>query len=109
MLLDSDVGRYTGIIKLKHARLLTLKINIEGKALDLSPARQLADDLASGSIAEPMLIAWHDGIKGEEHPHVPECQSKPGWISYAEGHGGRIQIDVNDDQYSFIYADVEEQ
>jgi len=93
---------------LKPAKLLTLKINIEGKALDLSLAKRLADDLVSASIAEPMLIAWYDGIKGEEHPHVPECQSKPGWISYAEGHGGRIRIDVNQDQYSFIYADVKE-
>lgn len=97
-----------GIIKLKHAKLLTLKINIEGKAPDPSLARKLADDLASGSLAEPMLVAWYDGIKGEEHPHVPECQSKPGWLSYAEGHGGRIRIDVNEDQYSFIYADADE-
>jgi hypothetical protein len=55
-----------------------------------------------------MLIAWYDGKKGEEHPHVPECQHKPGWLAYAEGHGGRIRIDVNETEYSFIYSDIVE-
>ncbi|MDO8291348.1 MAG: AF1514 family protein [Gallionella sp.] len=91
---------------MKHAELLTLKINIEGKEPDFSLAKLLADALASSSIPEPMLIAWFDGKKGEEHPHVPECQHKPGWLAYAEGHGGRVRIDVNNNQYSFIYADV---
>ncbi|OFZ68719.1 MAG: hypothetical protein A2V79_12225 [Betaproteobacteria bacterium RBG_16_56_24] len=92
----------------KTGKLLTLKINIEESSLTLSLARKLADDLASGSLAEPMLVAWYDGIKGEEHPHVHECQSKPGWIAYAEGHGGRVRIDVNEGLYGFIYADAGE-
>ncbi len=91
---------------MKHAELLTLKINIEGKKLDFSLAKRLADNLVSGSISEAMLIAWYDGKKGEEHPSVPECQHKPGWLAYAEGHGGCIRIDINKTEYSFIYADV---
>jgi len=92
---------------MKHAELLTLKIKIEGKELDFPLARRLADKLVSGSLSEPMLIAWYDGKKGEEHPSVPECQHKPGWLAYAEGHGGRIRIDVNETEYSFIYTDVD--
>ncbi len=92
---------------MKHAELLTLKINLEGKELDFSLAKRLADNLVSDSISEPMLIAWYDGKKGEEHPSVPECQHKPGWLAYAEGHGGRVRIDVNGPEYSFIYTDVD--
>ncbi len=92
---------------MKQAELLTLKINAEEKDLDFSQARRLADNLVSGSLSEPMLIAWYDGNKGEEHPHVPECQHKPGWLAYAEGHGGRVRVDVNETEYSFIYTDVD--
>jgi len=91
---------------MEHAALLTLKINIEGKELDFPLAKRLADNLVSDSLSEPMLIAWYDGKKDEEHPYVPECQHKPGWLAYAEGHGGRVRIDVNKTEYSFIYADV---
>ena len=44
--------------------------------------------------------------QGEEHPEVPECQHKPGWLAYAEGHGGRVRVDVNETEYSFIFADA---
>jgi hypothetical protein len=37
---------------------------------------------------------------------VPECQHKPGWLAYAEGHGGRVRVDVNETEYSFIFANA---
>jgi len=84
----------------------TIRIAVEGKHLDFTLARRLGEALVSGMLTEPLLIAWFDGKKGEEHPAVPECQHKPGWLAYAEGHGGRIRVDVNDNEYSFIYADA---
>lgn len=60
------------------------------------------------SLSESLLIAWYGGVKGEEHPEVPECQHKPGWLAYAEGHGGRVRVDVNAGEYSFIFADTGE-
>jgi len=53
-----------------------------------------------------MLIAWYDEIKGEEHPSIPECQHKHGWLAYAEGHDARIRIDINQN-YSFVYTDTD--
>lgn len=90
---------------MEHVELETQKITVEGKELDFSLARFLAEGLASRSVSTPMLIAWFDGKKGEEHPQVPECQHKPGWLSYAEGHGGCIRVDINEDEYSFIFAE----
>jgi len=88
--------------------LETLTITVDDKDLDFDRARQLAEDRASVRVASPMLIAWFDGKKGEEHPQVPECQHKPGWLAYAEGHGGRVRVDVNENEYSFIFADAGE-
>ena len=91
---------------MEHVDIETIRITVEGKDLDFTLARRLAEDLASNTVSEPMLIAWFDGKKGEEHPQVPECQHKPGWRAYAEGHGGSIRVDINQDEYSFIFADA---
>ncbi len=84
----------------------TVNLTIEGKEVEYELARRLSEAEASRIIDSPMLVAWFDGKKGEEHPSVPECLHKPGWIAYAEGHGGRVRVDVNDDEYSFIFASV---
>lgn len=89
---------------MEHVELETYKITVEGKELDFALAQVLAEGLAANSIPEPMLVAWFDGKKNEEHPLVPECQHKPGWLAYAEGHGGRIRVDINKNEYSFIFA-----
>jgi len=52
-----------------------------------------------------MLVAWYDGMKHEEHPWVQECQHKPGWLAYADGHGGCLRVDINKDKYSFIFSE----
>jgi hypothetical protein len=51
--------------------------------------------LAEDTLDELKIVAWYDGIKKEEHPFVPECQHKPGWVAYAEGHNGKLQININ--------------
>jgi hypothetical protein len=89
---------------MEHAQLESQRLNVKEKELNFSSAKTLAENYASSCLSEPMLIAWFDGKKGEEHPHVPECQHKPGWLAYAEGHGGRIRVDVN--EYSFIFTDA---
>ena len=82
----------------------TITIKIENKTVDFTLAKQIAVDVASDSVSDPMLIARYDGIKGEEYPTIPECQHKPGWLAYAEGHNTRLRIDINQD-YSFIFTD----
>ena len=89
---------------MEHVEMQTIRLSVEGRTLDFALARRLAEDLVADSIPEPLLIAWFDGKKNEEHPEVPECQHKPGWLSYAEGHGGRVRVDLNDGEYSFIFA-----
>ena len=92
---------------IEHVDFETIRITVEGKDLDLTLARRLAEDLVSSIISDPMLVAWFDGKRGEEHPQVPECQHKPGWLAYAEGHAGGIRVDINENEYSFIFTDTE--
>lgn len=91
---------------MKHIELEALNVTVDGKDLDFALARAIAETLAASNVSEPMLIAWFDGKKSEEHPEVPECQHKPGWIAYAEGHGGRVRVDINENEYSFIFAEA---
>lgn len=90
---------------MEHSNYEVVKIMVEGQVIDFALARQLSEDLAASIVQGPMLIAWYDGKKGEEHPSVPECQHKPGWLAYADGHGGRVRVDVNNEEYSFIFAE----
>jgi hypothetical protein len=81
-----------------------IALTVSGVVLDFAAVQALAR-LAAGSAApEPMLLAWYDRRRGQESPQVPECQHKPGWLAYAESHGGDIRVDVNDGEYVFIFA-----
>ncbi len=91
---------------MKHRKLEHLQITCGDENLDYRRARQLAEELAAGQLGDALLVAWFDGQKNEEHPQVPECQHKPGWLAYAHGHGGRLCIDVNGGEFSFVYADA---
>lgn len=83
----------------------TLRLSVAGGDVDFAEAREAAEQFIIDRITDPILIAWYDGKRNEEHPKVPECQHKPGWLSYAEGHGGRLRVDINEDEYSFIFAE----
>ncbi|MBI4757141.1 MAG: AF1514 family protein [Betaproteobacteria bacterium] len=81
-----------------------LGLIISGLGLDFESAQALAKTAASRLAPGAMLLAWYDRPRGRESPEVPECTSKPGWIAYAEGHGGDIRVDVNHGEYVFMFA-----
>lgn len=91
---------------MRTSKIERIEMTLKGVDLDFDLAKRLGDGLVADSLVAPMLVAWFDGKKGEEHPAVPECQHKPGWLAYAEGHGGKIRIDFNESEYSLIYADA---
>jgi hypothetical protein len=81
---------------------ILLKSDIE--SLDFETAKQIADQKAKELCADPMLLAWYEGKTGNFVPKT-ECGvgDKPAWIIYAESRGGDITIDINDEEYIFIY------
>jgi hypothetical protein len=72
--------------------------------LDFARAKELADREARKKSADPMLLAWYNGRTGQFSPMV-ECgaEDKPAWLVYAESRGGDICIDINDEEYVFVY------
>jgi hypothetical protein len=77
--------------------------------LDFGQARDIADQEALKLSANPMLLAWYDAKSGKFSPPVECCSEiKPGWIVYAESRGGNITIDINDEEFIFIYLDASE-
>ena len=77
--------------------------------LDFGRAREIADKQARLLSAHPMLLAWYDAKSGKFSPPVECCsETKPGWIVYAESRGGNIVIDLNDEEYIFIYLGASE-
>ncbi|MFV2060079.1 MAG: AF1514 family protein [Gammaproteobacteria bacterium] len=83
----------------------TINITTDKKELDFAHAKKISEEHASGIIKGPMLVAWYDAKKREEHPCIPECQHKPGWLAYADGHGGCLRVNINEDEYSFIFSE----
>ncbi len=76
-------------------------------SLDYHKAREAADRKAREFSEEPMLLAWYEAKSGRFSPPVECCsEKKPGWIVYAESRGGNITIDINEEEYIFIYRDV---
>jgi hypothetical protein len=72
--------------------------------VDFSRARALAEAQARKAAAEPMLLAWYNGVTGEFSPQVTCCgEHKPTWLIYAESRGGDLIIDINDEAYVFVY------
>jgi hypothetical protein len=77
--------------------------------IDFAQARKVAEQKARELSVDPMLLAWYEAKSGKFSPPVECCsETKPGWIVYAESRGGTITIDINDEEYVFIYLDVSE-
>ena len=76
---------------------------------DFDAARKIADQKARELSSDPMLLAWYEAKSGKFSPPVECCsETKPGWIVYAESRGRTITVDINDEEYVFIYLDVSE-
>ncbi len=76
--------------------------------LDFSTARSIADNKAREKAIQPMLLAWFDKKSRKFAPDQICCgRDKPSWLVYAETHGGHITVDINNEEYVFVYRDVE--
>lgn len=83
-----------------------VSVRVEEPLADLAAARRIADQKASELASEPMLLAWYETKSGRFSPDVECCsETKPGWLVYAESRGGYIAIDINDQEYVFIYRE----
>jgi len=79
-------------------------LRIEDPALDFSRAKQSADRRARELCDSPTLMAWFDRHTGKFSPNLVCCgEDKPTWLIYAESRGGDLIIDINREEYVFVY------
>lgn len=91
--------------KLVDKQMLTNAIDVSANAnLSFGEAREIADQKASEVTDEPMLMAWYEKKTGKFSPQVECCsEEKPGWLVYAESRGGNVIVDINSQEYVFVY------
>ncbi len=76
----------------------------ETEPLDFERAKFVADSKAREFSSEAMLLSWFDGKTGKYSPDVICCGTeKPTWLVYAESRGGTLSVDINDEDYVFVY------
>jgi hypothetical protein len=79
-----------------------------GDVPDFLKAKSLADEKAREMFSEPMLLAWFDRRSGKFAPEQICCGDyKPTWLVYAESRGGNLAVDINDEDFVFVYRDTE--
>ena len=85
-----------------------IHLTVEDKGLEFSRAKELADQEARKITAQPILLAWYNAKTGEFIPRVTCCSDdKPAWLIYAESRGGNICIDINEEEFVFVYLPFE--
>lgn len=90
---------------LKYQLTNPLKIKAEPGALDFDTAQTIADKKVKSLCPNPQLVSWYDATTGKSHPAVESSYSgKPGWLLYAESCHGDVTVDINDEQYVFVYS-----
>lgn len=78
-----------------------------GGTPDFLEAKTIADEKAREMLPEPMLLAWFDRNTGKFSPDVICCdREKPSWLVYAESRGGNLTVDINDEDFVFVYRNT---
>jgi hypothetical protein len=83
---------------------------LDQSGLDFERAQDAARNLAKKLYWEPMLLSWYDKNAGKYSPQDVICSSegKPGWVEYARSRGGDFTVDINYQEYVFIFRGGEE-
>jgi len=85
-----------------------IEVRAEGVNLDFYRARALAEEQVRKLTIDPMLLAWFDKKEARFSPDVTCCGTeKPTWLVYAESRGGDISVDINDEEYVFVYRGMD--
>jgi len=81
-----------------------VRLKIEDERCDLSCARDVAIAVAKNYGFESHLLSWFDK-RGGTHSLMDECcvDGEPSWIASAEARNGNLTVDVNNEDYVFIF------
>ncbi len=81
-----------------------VQMRVDDMRLNFCSAKAIADRKAHEMSSDPMLVAWFDRNGGKFSPDTICCdREKPSWLVYAESRGADISVDINDQDYVFVY------
>lgn len=85
-------------------------LEIDDHGLDFVKAEMIAKNQAKSYYGDAMLLSWYDRKLGRYSPHDLECcvEGKPSWVSYAKSRGGNLTIDINKEEYVFVFRGKQE-
>ena len=89
---------------LKYLLTNPVKIRTDQTDLDFPTAQCMAEEKVRSLCPDPVLVSWYDAGSGDAHPQG-ECggPGKPGWLNYAESRNCDLTVDINDEQFIFVY------
>lgn len=81
-----------------------IHLSVEERSCDFECAKEAATALARTYGNEPRLLSWFDR-KRQAHSLIDECcvEGEPSWIASAAAHDANLTIDVNREDYVFIF------
>jgi hypothetical protein len=86
-----------------------IHIKVEKADLDFNKALVIAKKEAEGYRVDAMLLSWYDKKRDFYSPQVECCgEDEPSWVVYAKSRGGDLTIDINDEEYVFIFRGKQE-
>ena len=89
---------------LKYQLINPLKIKTDPSALDFETAKTIAENKVKALCPDPLLVCWYDATTGQHHPQRESTDSgKPCWLDYAEARKCDMTVDINDEQFIFVY------
>jgi len=84
-----------------------IAVGPENKLDDYQQAMSIADQLASETLGEFMLLSWYDRDRDFESPqHSSECHADsaiPGYVDYGINHGAKLKVDIEQGRFVFYY------
>lgn len=77
-----------------------IRITADSCNVDFKQARRLAEEVVFGMVRSPRLIGWIDSKRGQSQPHSQEEMTH----EPALAHESQVRVDINDNEYSFIFS-----
>ena len=82
-------------------------LKLEAPNLDVDRAKEASRQLAHTYVSDPKLVSWYEKEKNKFFPEGEVCGDRPDWLDYARSKGGNLTIDVNHEEYVFVYRGVQ--
>ena len=77
-----------------------IRITANSCKVDFNQARRLAEQVVRGMVSAPQLIAWGDRKKKQS------LSREVGHAGLSSSHDTGVRVDINDNQYSFIFTET---